>query len=119
MKGYELYSWQADNGWHFTLTTGTNRLKSLDEIIANGSTVTADGWVRISVQGVDSIRNVLRGLPQDEEIFWVDKHWLEQSQVHAGAIMLPPQEIIDAMQDHCRRLGLALHVSNVDAENRE
>jgi hypothetical protein len=24
MKGYELYSWQADEQWHFTLITGTN-----------------------------------------------------------------------------------------------
>ena len=67
MKGYELYSWSANNQWYFTLITGTNRVKSLEEIISNENTVTPDGWVRISAQGVDSIKNVLNGLPQHEE----------------------------------------------------
>jgi hypothetical protein len=31
MKGYELYSWQDGNTWKFSLLTGTNREKSLDE----------------------------------------------------------------------------------------
>jgi hypothetical protein len=33
MKGYELYSWQDKDGWHFTLITGTDRSKTLEEII--------------------------------------------------------------------------------------
>ena len=32
LKGYELYSWQAGGEWLFTLTTGTNRIKSFEEI---------------------------------------------------------------------------------------
>lgn len=110
-KGYELYSWQADHQWHFTLITGTNRVKSLEEIIANENTVTADGWVRISVQGVNAIQNVLGGLPQHEEIFWVDKQWLEQAQIQADPITLPPQETIDVVQKYCKQLGLELTVS--------
>jgi len=31
MKGYELYSWQEEGQWHFTLVTGTNRNKTLSE----------------------------------------------------------------------------------------
>ncbi|MFC1940340.1 hypothetical protein ACFLXO_06645 [Chloroflexota bacterium] len=31
-KGYELYSWEEDNQWHFTLITGTNRTKTMEEI---------------------------------------------------------------------------------------
>lgn len=110
-KGYELYSWQANNQWRFTLITGTNRAKSLDEIISNENTVTSDGWVKISVTGVDSIQNVLSGLGQHEEILWVSKQWLEQAQIQAGPITLPPQEIIDAIQEYCKQLGLELHVS--------
>jgi len=110
-KGYELYSWQADHQWHFTLITGTNRVKSLEEIIANENTVTADGWVRISVQGVNAIQNVLGGLPQHEEIFWVDKQWLEQAQIQADPITLPPQETIDVVQEYCKQLELELYVS--------
>jgi len=109
-KGYELYSWSENNQWHFTLITGTNRVKSLEEIISNENIVTSGG-VRISVQGVDSIQNVLSGLPQHEEIFWVGKQWLKQAQVQADQITLPPQEIIDVVQEHCKQLELELYVS--------
>jgi hypothetical protein len=111
MKGYELYSWSENNQWHFTLITGTNRVKSLEEIISNENTVTPDGWVRISAQGVDSIQNVLKGLPQHEAIFWVSEQWLKQAQVQADQITLPPQEIIDVVQKYCKQLGLELLVS--------
>jgi len=110
-KGYELYSWQENHEWHFTLTTGTNRLKSLEEIISNENTVQAGGWVKISVQGIEAIQKALSGLPQHEEIFWADKTWLEHAQVQAGPIMLPPQETIDAVQEYCKQLGLKLTVS--------
>jgi hypothetical protein len=111
MKGYELYSWSANNQWYFTLITGTNRVKSLEEIISNENIVTSDGWVRISIRGVDSIQNILSGLPQHEEIFWVGKQWLKQAQVQADQITLPPQEIIDVVQEYCKQLELELYVS--------
>ena len=111
MKGYELYSWSENNQWHFTLITGTNRLKSLEEITSNENTVTPNGWVKISAQGVDSIKNVLIGLPQHEYVFWVSQQWLNQAQVQADQIALPPQEIIDAVQEYCKQLGLELLVS--------
>jgi len=110
-KGYELYSWQENNEWHFTLTTGTNRVKSLEEIISNENTVEAGGWVKISVQGIEAIQKALSGLPQHEAIFWADKSWLERAQVQAGPIMLPPQETIDVVQEYCKQLGLELTVS--------
>ncbi len=110
-KGYELYSWQMDGQWHFTLITGTNRIKSLEEIISNENTVTTDGWVKISVQGVNAIQNILSRLPQHEEIFWVNKQWLEQAQIQADPITLPPQEIIDIIDEYCKQLGLDLTVS--------
>ncbi len=111
MKGYELYSWLENDQWHFTLITGTNRVKSLEEITSNENIVTSDGWVKISAQGVDSIKNTLNRLPRNEEIFWAGKQWLGQAQIQADQITLPPQEIIDDIQEHCKRLGLALRVS--------
>ena len=109
MKGYELYSWQAYDQWHFTLITGTNRVKSLEEIISNENIVTADGWVKISVQGVDAIQNVLSGLPQYEEIFWADR--VESAQNQANPVALPPQEVIDIIREYCKQTGLELHVN--------
>ena len=38
-KGYELYSWQQDNQWNYTLITGTNRDKTVEEIITGNNTV--------------------------------------------------------------------------------
>jgi hypothetical protein len=111
MKGYELYSWQENNEWHFTLTTGTNRVKSPEEIISDENTVQADGWVKISVQGLEALKQALSGLPQHEAIFWADASWLERAQVQPGPIMLPPQETIDVVQEYCKQLGLELTVS--------
>ena len=111
MKGYELYSWQASGQWHFTLITGTNRLKTVEEITTGEATLTADGWVRISVQGVDAIQDVLRRLPQGEMVFWIGRRWLGRAQVPAGDITLPPQETIAAIQEYCKQLGITLQVS--------
>lgn len=106
MKGYELYSWQVEGQWHFTLITGTNREKELEEIISDENGVTPDGWVRISVQGVDAVQRLLSGLPPGEEIFWLV--------LRSGppfVISLPPQEIIDTVKAICAQWGLTLHVS--------
>jgi hypothetical protein len=111
MKGYELYSWQADSEWHFTLITGTNRLKSLEEITSGADTVSADGWVRISVQGVDALESLLRRLTEHEEILWIGEGWREQAQVDAGNLTLPPRETTDVIEGYCKQLGLELRVS--------
>ena len=110
MKGYELYSWQAEGQWRFTLMTGTNRLKSLEEITAGEDIVTADGWVRLSAQGVEGIKGILGRLPANELILWAGEQWLGQAASQAGKIALPPQGIIDAVTEHCRQLGLELSV---------
>jgi len=70
-KGYELYWWQEDGQWHFTLITGTNRNKSLEEIVSNENIVSEDGWVHIHVVGVEAIETVLSRLPQNEYVGWV------------------------------------------------
>ncbi|MSP13444.1 MAG: hypothetical protein EXR62_10880 [Chloroflexi bacterium] len=112
MKGYELYSWQAQGQWHFSLMTGTNRVKSLAEITTGADKATAEGWASASVQGVEALKDVLGRLPQNEKIIWVNRQQLEQAGNQAGTIALPPQEILDMIQAHCRQLGLALYVSS-------
>ena len=42
MKEYELYSWAEDGFWYFTLITGTNRNKTLEETIS-GTDIPGDG----------------------------------------------------------------------------
>ena len=111
MKGYELYSWPENSQWSFTLVTGTNRVKSLEEIISSENTVTSDGWVRVSVKDVDSIKNILKELPQHEEIFWVGKEWLKQAQIQANQIIQPSQEIMEDIQEYCKQLGLRFFIA--------
>jgi hypothetical protein len=70
-KGYDLFWWPEDGQWHFTLITGTDRLKSREEIVSNENIVSEDGWVHIHVVGVEAIETVLSRLPQNEYVFWL------------------------------------------------
>jgi hypothetical protein len=106
MKGYELYSWPEDSQWHFTLITGTNRNKTLEEIISNVNIVSEDGWVQIQVVGVEAIETVLSRLPQNEYLFWLGSLWSEQTPQGGVNITLPPEPTIDAIKEHAEQCGL-------------
>jgi len=105
MKGYELYSWQEDSQWHFTLITGTNRNKTLEEIISTVDIISEDGGVRIHVVGVDAIKTVLSRIPHSEEILWLAR-MREQTEQTDINIQLPPGQIIDTIKEHAGRCGL-------------
>jgi hypothetical protein len=111
MKGYELYSWPVGEQWHFTLITGTNRNKTVEEVKSTEDRLTADGWVRIHVQGVDAIQAVLSRVPAGEWVFWAGPEWATGTLGGGSDITLPPQAIIDAVEQHTNRLGLQFHVS--------
>ena len=106
MKGYELYSWPEDSQWHFTLITGTNRNKTLEEIISNVNIISEDGWVQIHVVGVDAIKHVLSRLPQNEEILWLARLRSEQTPQGGVNITLPTGPTIDTIKEHAGRCGL-------------
>jgi hypothetical protein len=106
MKGYELYSWPVDDDWHFTLITGTNRLKAMEEITTGEDQIDPEGGVKISVTGVNAIKDTLARLPVGEQIFWVGGWYL-----YFDILTLPPQEIIDEVQVYCQELGLDLIVT--------
>jgi hypothetical protein len=110
MKGYELYSWEEEGQWHFTLMTGTSRFKFVEEITSGENAVGEDGWVKISVTSVDDIKNVLARLPQGEEVSWIGRQWREQTGAETGGIALPPEKIIHDIQERCTKLGLGLQV---------
>jgi hypothetical protein len=109
MKGYELYSWQTNGDWNFTLITGTNRIKSIDEITAHEDSVTDDGWVKITVWGIEAIKTVLGQLPTHESIFWAGAPG--SGSLQESILTLPPQEMIAALQEYCQVLNLELRVS--------
>jgi len=107
MKGYELYSWSEDSQWHFTLITGTDRNKTLEEIISNEDFISESGWVQIHVVGVDEIKAVLSKLHEGEEIFWLSglREQTEQTDIN---IQLPPEPTTYTIKEHAEQCGLDL-----------
>ena len=70
MKGYELYGWVENETTFFTFITGTNRLKTVAEITADDADVISNAWIRIKVAGVDSVKQLAKRLPQNENIVY-------------------------------------------------
>ena len=107
-KGYELYSWKSGGTWHFTLITGTNCLKTLDEITTPEDVEEGD-WVKITVAGVSELKSLLGRLPPGTQISWDGAHPIEsgarRSQVR---LRMPPRRLLREIQTHCAELGLGL-----------
>jgi hypothetical protein len=112
MKGYELYSWQEEGQWHFTLITGTNRNKFLEEIVSVGKTESEDGWVKIHVVGVEEIKTVLSRVPENEFVYWSDGHFVIESAEYDIEFTLPPGEIIEDIKGHAEQCGLDFLVAD-------
>jgi hypothetical protein len=115
-KGYELYSWyEADEGnWTYTLVTGTNRLKTLEEVRTRTNVVRPDGWARITAEGEGPLKAELRRLPEGEQITWIGPKWLKQASADAalvGAIGLPDRATIAELEGFCRELGVNLQAT--------
>lgn len=108
LKGYELVSWQTDNEWNFTLITGTNREKSFDELISSENYLSENGMVKLTVSGVEEIKQVLGRLPVGESVAWGGMNL--SGQVPTGTIYFsyPSQEIMDDILDFTRKNGIHL-----------
>jgi hypothetical protein len=99
MKGYELYSWEINGTWHFTLVTGTNRNKTEDEIIAEENTISGDGFVKITVAGEEALLDLLSRLPPESDILWCTS---DSPQVEDSAkFTLPDEEMVDRIGAFC------------------
>jgi len=115
MKGYELYSWSEDGEWHFTLITGTNRKKTLEEVTEDVNTISEDGWVHIHVVDVDAIKTVLSRLPQDEHVMWLGRLRTDQAPENGVTITLPTEPIVDAIKEHASRCSVDLAILPPDS----
>ncbi len=109
MKGYELYSWPEDSQWHFTLITGTDRNKTLEEVTAGEDYISETGWVRVHVAGVDAIKAALSKLQQGEEVFWLAALREETEQTDID-IQLPPEPTVCTIEEHAEQCGLHLMI---------
>ena len=90
MKGYELYSWSVGGEWQFALLLGTNRLKSVDEIMAPSNTIGS----------VAELQARLAQLAPGEEIVWLT--WTDDR------LMLPPPSMVEAVKQACQDFNLEL-----------
>lgn len=111
MKGYELYSWQEGGEWQFTLITGTNRTKTIAEITAGADFISESGWVKISVEGAEAIKDVLCRLPDGEPVFWCGALHLGEATGADVALALPPADTVRAIRDYAASCGLEFSVS--------
>ena len=101
LKGYELVSWQTNGDWNFTLVTGTNREKTFDELMSPENQITDDGYVKITVSGVEQIKKVLDLLPAESQVFWGGMDL--SGQVPEGTVYFsyPSKKIINELTDFC------------------
>ena len=108
MKGWELYTWPEGNTWKFSFLIGTNRIKSLSEVISSNS-----AEVLIRVTGVDSVKMVLNKFPQGEVIMLIGQGWLQNTwQGQYGNLQLPPQNIIDQINSFATQKSVMFSVAN-------
>lgn len=110
LKGYELYSWSENGQWHFTLITGTNRTKMLEEIISVSDYISETGWVNIHVVGIETIKTILGTLPQDESVSWCDELHIGQILETSIDLQLPPIHITNSIKECAEQYGLDLQI---------
>ena len=110
LKGYELYSWPVNGLWHFALITGTNRDKTLDEIISTENIIAQDGWVHVHAVGLDAVKTLLGRVPQNEYISWLGSLRTHQAPQEEVNITLPTSSIIDKIKEYAAESGLNLTV---------
>ncbi|MDY7075890.1 MAG: hypothetical protein SXV54_03095 [Chloroflexota bacterium] len=97
MKGFELYSWQAEGKWRFALVVGTNRIKTFEEIASPD----------VCVEGLDALWESLDQLAGGEQVFW--------SGGRVPNTVLPPDDMLEQVRAYCAQRGIHLTIQADDA----
>ena len=113
-KGYELYSWYDNEAsdWRYVLMTGTNRLKTYEEMVSGEGEVAGDDWVSLAARGTEQLIAVLARLPRDEQVIWMGEEWLRGAGQSPGKIRLPGKSIISEIEGYCRQRGIRLEIAD-------
>ncbi len=91
MKGYELYSWEKDGGWFFSILVGTNREKTLEEIQSPDATL----------KGMDELEAALESIPAGQTITWSAPK----------PLAFPSEDLIWQVEEICKGQGLELGIA--------
>lgn len=103
MKGWELYSWEGDRTWNYALTPGTNRIKSYGEVVSSP----------LRVAGLNDLEKLLAGLPQGEEVIWIEEEWLKHIwEAPYYDLALPPDSLVTRVRLYSETIGIYLWVSD-------
>ena len=108
LKGYELYSWQVNEEWIFTMTTGTNRSKSFEEITSTENEF-EDEFVKITVTDLQDLETLLARLPAGTEVFWSGIDLTGQVEEGTLYFSYPPPETVTEITKLAEELDLQLH----------
>jgi hypothetical protein len=95
MKGWELYSWQDDGGWYFSLLEGTNRTKTVAEIHAAAA----------RLDGLKGLKPALQSIAAGQWVTWWTPSWA------AGTVGFPPAAMVAQVRQICDEQGLQLQVA--------
>ena len=107
-KGWDLYSFERDGKWHYTLIFGTNRTKWLDEIIfEDGATDEAEVYHRT---GTGAIISLLGRLADDAHVYWGAGTNFNTPPDSGITFAAPPGNVIDAVMYYAGEFGLDLYV---------
>ena len=94
-KGVELYSWvdPATKNWNFALLPGTNRNKTVPEILGT----------RDTAHSATELKERISRFAPSESVFWLVPE--------AGGFSLPPKEVIDGIIVHAESVGVSIRLT--------
>ena len=102
-SGWELYSWKIENHWKYSILIGTSRTKTYEEVTTS----------KLMVKSEVKLKEILRLFPEDEQITWIGKGWLERCwQGNYNNLELPPEMIIEDIRCYCREIKIILYVTD-------
>jgi hypothetical protein len=111
-KGYyELYSWQRQGIWIFTLISGTNRSKSVSEITTRSDIVSED-FVKLRASTIEELTILLSRLRKEAFISWSGVAFrTAYPSAEGNPFAFPPRAIVNSIVDHCKQLNIRLSVT--------
>ena len=101
IKGYQLFTWKQNGEWHYSLSMGTNREPTYDEITAKATVVV----------GRSDFESQLKRLPAGTEVFWHSDAPPGLKKPAASAMIsfkLPSRKRIEKVRSLCDKLGIKL-----------
>ena len=107
-KGWELYSFQRDGEWYYTLIYGTNRLKWHEEIVFQGESRDEDGiYYRI---GTGEIISLLSRLAEDSPVYWGIRFSSDDTPESNVVVTIPDEDVVNTVTHYANEFGLDFYV---------